>query len=121
MALEAFKRGDYDWRNENNSKYWATAYTGEAFRDGDIITEEVTHQNPAGMQGFVFNTRRPLFQDPVLREAMTYAFDFEWSNKNLFYGQYKRTRSYFQNSDLVFSISWSMVAPARIQLSLKHT
>ena len=52
------------------------------------------------MQGFIFNTRRPLFQDPVLREAMTYAFDFEWSNKNLFYGQYKRTRSYFQNSEL---------------------
>ena len=100
VALEAFKRGDYDWRSENNSKYWATAYTGEAFRDGEIITEEVTHQNPAGMQGFIFNTRRPLFQDPVLREAMTYAFDFEWSNKNLFYGQYKRTRSYFQNSEL---------------------
>ena len=60
----------------------------------------MNHSNPAGMQGFIFNTRRPLFQDPVLREAIGYAFDFEWSNRNLFYGQYKRTRSYFQNSDL---------------------
>ena len=100
VALEAFKRGDYDWRTETNSKLWATAYTGDAFDEHRLITEEVPHSNPAGMQGFVFNTRRPVFQDPVLREAITYAFDFEWSNKNLFYGQYRRSRSYFQNSDL---------------------
>ncbi|ASK33943.1 hypothetical protein CEK62_05855 [Alcanivorax sp. N3-2A] len=100
VALQAFKRGDYDWRFETNAKYWATSYTGEAFRDGTLLTEEVAHSNPAGMQGFIFNTRRPVFQDPVLREAMAYAFDFEWSNKHLFYGEYKRTRSYFENSDL---------------------
>ncbi len=100
VALEAFKRGDYGWRTETNSKLWATAYTGDAFDSGRLVTEEVNHSNPAGMQGFIFNTRRPLFQDPVLREAIGYAFDFEWSNRNLFYGQYKRTRSYFQNSDL---------------------
>lgn len=100
VALEAFKRGDYGWRTETNSKLWATAYTGDDFDDGRLITEEVEHSNPAGMQGFIFNTRRPVFQDPVLREAIGYAFDFEWSNKNLFYGQYRRTRSYFQNSDL---------------------
>lgn len=100
VALQAFKRGDYDWRFETNSKYWATAYQGPAFRDGTIVTEEVEHRNPAGMQGFVFNTRKALFQDPILREAMAYAFDFEWSNRHLFYGQYARSRSYFENSEL---------------------
>lgn len=100
VALQAFKRGDYDWRFENNAKYWATAYRGKAFSDGTIVTEDVAHSNPAGMQGFIFNTRRPLFQDPVLREAMAYALDFEWSNRHLFYGQYKRSRSYFENSEL---------------------
>ena len=57
-------------------------------------------QLPAGMQGFAFNLRRPLFQDPRVRQALAYAFDFEWSNRNLFYDQYTRTRSYFDNSDL---------------------
>src|SRR5690606_12596343 len=100
VALEAFKKGDYDFRFEMNSKLWATAYTGRDFNSGKLVKEEVHHQNPSGMQGFIFNTRRPLFQDPVLREAMAYALDFEWSNKQLFYNQYKRTRSYFQNSEM---------------------
>lgn len=100
VALQAFIRGDYDWRSENSSKNWATAYNGEPFKDGTLVKEAVKHSNPVGMQGFIFNTRRPLFQDRTLREAMGYALDFEWSNAHLFYGQYKRTRSYFQNSEL---------------------
>ncbi|HIL23143.1 MAG TPA: ABC transporter substrate-binding protein, partial [Alcanivorax sp.] len=73
---------------------------GPAFDQGKLVKEEVPHSNPAGMQGIVYNLRNPLFQNVALREAMTYALDFEWSNANLFYGQYNRTRSYFQNSDM---------------------
>jgi len=100
VSLEAFKSGEYDFRLEYISKSWATLYNGPQFRDGRIIKKEITHHIPQGMQGFVFNTRRELFKDRRVREALIYAFDFEWSNKNLFYGQYKRTESYFSNSEL---------------------
>ncbi|RMF19259.1 MAG: ABC transporter substrate-binding protein [Gammaproteobacteria bacterium] len=100
VALEALKSGDYDFRQENVSKFWATAYIGPAVERGDIIKEEVRHGMSVGMQGFLFNTRRPMFDDPHVREALAYAFDFEWTNQNLFYNQYSRTRSYFQNSEL---------------------
>jgi len=100
VALEAFKAGQYDFRVENNSKLWATAYQGPPFRAGHIVTELIPHEQPTGMQGFVFNTRREPFDDPKVREALAYAFDFEWTNENLFYGQYTRTRSYFSNSEL---------------------
>ena len=101
IALEAFKAHEYDYRTENNSKLWATAYTGQNFDNGLIITEEIAHERPTGMQAFIFNLRKPMFQDPRVREALGYAFDFEWANTNLFYGQYDRTTSYFSNSDLV--------------------
>ncbi len=100
VALEAFKAGEYDFRAENESKLWATAYTGPAFDAGLIVKEEVPHERGTGMQGFVFNTRRELFKDPRVRAALAYAFDFEWTNVNLFYGQYTRTESYFSNSEL---------------------
>jgi microcin C transport system substrate-binding protein len=100
VALEAFKAGEYDFRVENNSKLWATAYEGPPFARGLIRTELIDHDLPTGMQGFVYNTRRPPFDDPLVREALAYAFDFEWTNKNLFYGQYTRTASYFSNSEL---------------------
>jgi microcin C transport system substrate-binding protein len=103
VALEAFKAHEYDFRQENNSKLWATAYTGPAFDNGLVVTEEIANQVPTGMQGFVFNTRKPIFQDPRVRQALGYAFDFEWSNKNLFYDQYTRTQSYFSNSELASS------------------
>ncbi|MGB2247542.1 MAG: extracellular solute-binding protein [Alcanivorax sediminis] len=120
-ALIAFKGGNYDWRSETNSKEWATAYKGPAFESGKIKTEVVTHQNPAGAQGFLFNIRKPLFQDMVLRKAIGYAFDFEWSNANLFYGQYKRTRSYFENSEMAATglpskAELALLAPFRDQL-----
>lgn len=100
IALEAFKAGEYDFRLENTAKNWATSYTGQKFDDGLIIKKEVDHQQPVGMQGFIYNTRRDVFKDPKVREALAYAFDFEWTNKQLFFGQYKRTNSYFENSDL---------------------
>jgi microcin C transport system substrate-binding protein len=100
IALEALKAGQYDVRLENSSKAWATGYDGPALRQGVLKKEEIPNELPRGMQGFGYNLRRPLFEDPRVREALAYAFDFEWSNKNLFYGAYKRTRSYFDNSEL---------------------
>jgi len=100
IALEAFKAGQYDARVENSSKDWATGYGGPALGAGLIKKEQIPNQLPSGMQGFGYNLRRPIFQDPRVREALAYAFDFEWSNKNLFYGAYQRTRSYFDNSEL---------------------
>ena len=100
IALEAFKAGQYDIRLENSSKSWATGYDSPALREGLIKKEEIPNQLPSGMQGFGYNLRRPIFQDPKVRQALAYGFDFEWSNKNLFYGAYKRTRSYFDNSEL---------------------
>ena len=100
IALEAFKAGQYDVRRENSSKSWATGYDSPAVRAGLIKKEQIPNEVSSGMQGFGFNLRRPIFQDPRVREALAYAFDFEWSNKNLFYGSYQRTRSYFDNSEL---------------------
>lgn len=103
VALEAFKAGEYDFRPENESKKWATAYDFPAVTSGAVKVKKFENQRPTGMQGFVFNLRRPMFQDDKVRQALTYAFDFEWSNKNLFYGQYERTSSFFSNSDLASS------------------
>jgi len=100
VSLEAFKGARYDWRLERSAKDWATGYTGPALTRGDIVMVEIPHSLPAGMQGFVFNQRRDLFKDRVLREAIGLAMDFEWSNQNLFHGQYVRSRSYFQNSEM---------------------
>ncbi len=100
VALEAFKADEYDWRNENNSKNWATAYDFPAVKRGDVILEKFHLKNSQGMQAFVFNLRRKKFQDRRVREAFNLAFDFEWANRNLFYGQYTRTNSFFSNSEL---------------------
>lgn len=100
VAFEAFKAGQIDFRQENVARQWATSYDFPAVKDGLIKREEIAHQLPAGMQGFAFNTRRPLFKDPRVRQALTLAFDFEWSNKTLFYGSYKRSLSFFSNSEL---------------------
>ena len=100
VALEAFKAGAYDFRSEASAKNWATAYDVPAVRDGRIRKEQIPNEVPTGMQGWVYNTRRPIFSDPRVREALAAAFDFEWSNAHLFYGAYTRTRSYFSNSEL---------------------
>ena len=100
VALEAFKAGNYDFRQENVSKNWATAYDVPAVNDGMIKKVDIPNHIPTGMQGFFYNIRRPVFKDPRVRKALGYAFDFEWTNKNLFYGAYTRTESYFSNSEL---------------------
>ena len=100
IALEAFKAGEYDYRSENSSKAWATAYKFKAVRNGWINKKEITHSRSSGMQAFVFNTRRNIFRDKRVRQALAYGFDFEWSNTNLFYGQYARTHSFFSNTEL---------------------
>src|SRR5262245_20453793 len=100
VALEAFKAGAYDFRQENVAKQWATGYDIPAVKDGRIKKEQIPNEVPTGMQGFVYNPRRPLFRDPRVRQALAYAFDFEWTNAHLFYGAYTRTRSYFSNSEL---------------------
>ena len=99
VAFEAFKAGEYDFYEENIAKNWATMYTGRPFEAGYIVKEELPHQIPQGMQSFVFNVQRPFFKDRRVREAIGYALDFEWLNKNFFYDQYRRTRSYFTNTD----------------------
>lgn len=103
VAIEAFKAEKYDIRIENISKVWANGYNFPAVRDGRVIKEEIHHSVPAGMQGFILNIRRPKFQDARVREALNYAFDFEWENKNLFYSAYTRDNSYFANSDYAAS------------------
>ncbi len=100
VSVEAFKAGEYDFRYENSSKNWATSYDFPALRQGLVKKEEIPHDRSTGMQAFAINTRRPLFQDRKVRQALAYAFDFEWSNRTLFYGQYQRNRSYFDNSEL---------------------
>ncbi len=100
VQVEAFKAGDFDFRNENSSKNWATSYDFPALDKGLVNKESIKHNRTAGMQGFAYNTRREIFSNPKMREALATAFDFEWSNRNLFYGQYTRTRSYFDNSEL---------------------
>lgn len=103
VAQEAFKADQVDFRLENSAKAWATAYDFPAVKDGRIKREQIRTRNPAGMQGFAFNLRRDIFQDERVRAAFDEALDFEWMNKNLFYGQYARTDSYFANSELASS------------------
>ncbi len=99
----ALKAGDIDFRLENQSKAWADDYNVAVVDKGLLNKEMVPHRQPTGMQAFVMNTRRTLFQDPRVRQALGYAFDFEWSNRTLFNGQYTRTTSYFSNSELASS------------------
>ena len=96
----ALKAGDIDFRLENQAKAWAEDYNVSVVEKGWLKKELVANRRPTGMQAFVMNTRREQFSDPRVREALALAFDFEWTNRNLFNGQYTRTRSYFSNSDL---------------------
>ncbi|QHF45303.1 hypothetical protein PspS35_16475 [Pseudomonas sp. S35] len=100
VALEALKAGQFDYWAEFSAKNWANAYNVPAVTQGRLIKEEIPNGNPTGMQGFVFNTRKPMFQDVRVRKAISLLLDFEWSNKQLFNGAYTRTRSYFENSDM---------------------
>lgn len=98
--FDAFKRGLYDIRVETDPTRWTTGYAFPAVRDGRVIKEALPLGVPAGMNGFVFNTRRPLFADVRVREALGMLFDFEWVNRHFYDGVYTRTAGYFDGSDL---------------------
>ncbi len=100
VAFEAFKGDQFDWRTENSSKMWATGYDFPAIASGRAVKEEIQLKQVEGMQSWALNIRRPKFRDVRVRQALNYAFDFEWANTNLFYGQYARSRSYFNNSEM---------------------
>jgi microcin C transport system substrate-binding protein len=98
--LEAFMAGEFDVVVEYRAKNWARMYKGPKFDNGELIKKTLHHQNGAGMQAFVMNLRRPQFQDKRVRQALGLALDFEWMNRQLFYGQYQRIDSFFSNSEL---------------------
>jgi len=98
--FEAFKKGLYDVRLETDPGRWKTAYDFPSLRDGRVLKEEFTYGLPKGMQGLVFNTRRPIFADVRVREALLHLFDFEWINRTYFFSLYRRTASYFDDTDL---------------------
>jgi microcin C transport system substrate-binding protein len=98
--IEAFKAGAFDFVHENAAKNWARGYYGKRFDTGEVIKTELANSNAQGMQAFVFNTRRPIFADRRVRQALALAMDYEWMNRQLFFNQYKRSYSYFTNSEL---------------------
>ncbi|WMS41556.1 extracellular solute-binding protein [Acuticoccus sp. MNP-M23] len=100
-GFEAFKKGDITFREEFTSKTWATEYNFPAIEDGRVLKRTFPDQRPSGAQGMFINTRRKKFADPRTRQALGTAFDFEWTNENIFYGLYDRTVSFFMNSDMM--------------------
>jgi peptide/nickel transport system substrate-binding protein len=100
VHFDAFRRGLYDAREETDPTRWKTGYDFPAARDGRVVAEALPNGQPKGMEGFVFNTRRPLFADVRVREALGLLFDFEWINRNYFFDLYRRTGSYFEGSEL---------------------
>ncbi len=98
--LEGFKAGVFDWIAENSARNWARGHTGRRYASGELVKREFKHSNGAGLQGFALNTRRAQFADRRVRQALGLAFDFEWMNRQIFYGQYVRSRSYFTNSEM---------------------
>jgi len=103
VALEAFKADQVDYRTENSAKNWATAYDFPAVRDKKVVMEEFPIRNIGVMQAFAFNIRRPKFQDPRVRRAFNFGFDFEEMNRQIFFGLYQRISSYFQGTELACS------------------
>ena len=100
VALEAFKAGQFDFNQEVSARNWASGYDSPALAAGRIVKEEIPNHNTQGMQGFVFNLRRPHFEDRRVRKAISLLFDFEWANGRLFHGAYTRSASFFSNSEL---------------------
>jgi microcin C transport system substrate-binding protein len=101
VAFEGFSGKSYLFREEFTARIWATRYDFPAIKDGRVKRETLPDETPSGGQAWFFNTRRDRFKDPRVREAIGYAFDFEWTNKTVMYGAYARTVSPFQNSDMV--------------------
>ncbi len=121
IALEGLKAGEFDYMDIYNSKEWARDLVGPAYDSGKLLKTTLPNRNNKGMQAFVFNLRRPLFQDVRTRRAIHLAFDFEWANQHLFYGQYTRCNSYFSNSELAATgiptgAELALLEPFRAQL-----
>lgn len=120
-AFEAFKAGEFDFIQAFSAKEWARQYVGGKFKSGELQKREWRNGNPAGFQGFLYNTRRPQFQDVRVRQAIALAMDFEWMNRQLFYGAYSRIRGYFTASDyeakgLPGDDEMALLGPLRSQL-----
>lgn len=113
VAFQAFFSQEYDFREEFTSRNWATQYDKPPVRKGLVVRETLADETPSGVQAFFFNLRRAKFRDRRVRQAMDLAFDFEWTNKNLFYGLYDRTNSMFENSRLA-----ARDAPSAAELAL---
>ena len=113
VLMEGFKSGAFDFRAEGSAVQWATGYDFPAAKDGQVKREELINQRPAGMRALVFNSRRDLFADPKVRQALGFAFDFEWINANLLHSAFERTTSFFANSELA-----AQGAPSPDELSL---
>ena len=113
VAFEAFKGDQYDWRSESSSKNWATGYDFPAIKTGRVVKEDIKLKQIEGMQSWAMNIRRDKFKDVRVRQAMNFAFDFEWANTNLFYGQYVRSRSFFNNSEMEAS---GLPSPAELAI-----
>jgi microcin C transport system substrate-binding protein len=116
VALQAFKADALDWRTENIAKNWATAYDFPAVHENRVVREEFPMRSSGGMQAFAFNIRRDKFKDERLRRAFNFAFDFEEMNRQLFYGLYKRSNSYFAGTELA-----SSGVPAGLELDILNT
>src|SRR3954454_5645043 len=112
-AFEGFTSKSYTFREEFTSRVWASRYDFPAIKDGRVKRESIPDERPSGMQAWMINTRRPLFQDVRVRQALSYAFDFEWANKNLMFDAYARTQSCFQNSEMM-----AKGKPSREELAL---
>lgn len=100
IAFEGFKAGQYFFQEENKARTWSIGYNFPAFKQKYVVKQAIANENPVNLQAFVFNTRRPIFSDIKVRQALTLAYDYEWLNKALFYGHYDRIQSYFYNSEL---------------------
>lgn len=122
VAFEAFKSGAFDYRLETSSKRWSTGYVGKQFAQNKILIKNIANKSPQGMQAFWFNLRKDKFKDPKVREAISLLFDFEWTNKNLFYDAYTRSNSFFSGSELstgriITKAEREILSPYKNQLS----
>jgi len=113
IAFEAFFANQYDFNDVPTSKHWATGYDRPPVHKGLIVKEVIPDRSPSGVQAFFFNLRRPKFDDRRTRLALSYAYDFEWENRTLFYSLYKRTRSMFENTELAAT---GLPSPAELKL-----
>lgn len=121
VAFEAFKVGEFDFYIEHQAKNWANGYQFPALARGEVLREEIAHQIPTQTQALFMNSRRTLFADKRVREALGMMFDFEWTNRALFYGAYRRSESYYPNSDFAATGrpeggEWLLLSPYRQQL-----